>query len=72
MEPLGKLVFRAWGWMSCRLRVSGKGRCGEDLPTNAGSFQQKLWYHGYGSFRKFGVPYFGVLIIRILLFRVLY
>ena len=22
----------------------------------------------YGSFRKFGVPYFGVLIIRILLF----
>ena len=23
----------------------------------------------YGSFRKFGVPYFGVLIIRILLFR---
>ena len=40
MEPLGKLVFRAWGWMSCRLRVSGKGRCGEDLPTNAGSFQQ--------------------------------
>ena len=26
----------------------------------------------HGSFRKFGVPYFGVLIIRILLFRVLY
>ena len=26
----------------------------------------------YGSFRKFGVPYFGVLIIRILLFRVVY
>ena len=25
-----------------------------------------------GSFRKFGVPYFGVLIIRFLLFRVLY
>ena len=25
-----------------------------------------------GSFRKYGVPYFGVLIIRILLFRVLY
>ena len=25
-----------------------------------------------GSFRKFGVPYFGVLIIRILGFRVLY
>ena len=26
----------------------------------------------YGSFRKLGVPYFGVLIIRILLFRVLH
>ena len=26
----------------------------------------------YGSFRKSGVPYFGVLIIRILVFRVLY
>ena len=26
----------------------------------------------YGSFRKLGVPYFGVLMIRILLFRVLY
>ena len=25
---------------------------------------------GYGSFRKLGVPYFGVLIIRILRFRV--
>ena len=27
---------------------------------------------GYGSFRKLGAPYSGVLIIRILLFRVLY
>ena len=26
----------------------------------------------YGSFRKLGVPYLGVLIIRTLLFRVLY
>ena len=26
----------------------------------------------HGSFRKFGVPDFGVLIIRILLFRLLY
>ena len=25
-----------------------------------------------GSFRKLGVPYLGVLVIRILLFRVLY
>ena len=28
--------------------------------------------NSYGSFRKLGGPYFGVLIIRILLFRVLY
>ena len=28
--------------------------------------------HSSGSFRKSGVPSFGVLIIRILLFRVLY
>ena len=28
--------------------------------------------HPNGSFRKLGVPYFGVLIIRILVFRVLY
>ena len=28
--------------------------------------------HHHGSFRKLGVPYLGVLIIRILLFRVLY
>ena len=26
----------------------------------------------YGSFRKLGVPYFGVLVIKNLLFRVLY
>ena len=29
-------------------------------------------HHLSGSFRKLGVPYLGVLIIRILLFRVLY
>ena len=28
--------------------------------------------HQSRSFRKLGVPYFGVLIVRILLFRVLY
>ena len=28
-------------------------------------------YKGLGSFRKLGIPYFGVLIIMILLFRVL-
>ena len=38
----------------------------QDLKENPGSEGV------YGSFRKFGIPYFGVLIIRILLFRVLY
>ena len=33
---------------------------------------QTIYIYIYGSFRKLGVPYFGVLIIRILLFRVLY
>ena len=32
-----------------------------------------MWsYKSYGGFRKWGVPYFGVLIVRILLFRVLH
>ena len=30
-----------------------------------------FWASENGSFRKLGVPYFGVLIVRILLFRVL-
>ena len=34
--------------------------------------QLRLWALSYGSFRKLGVPYFGALIIRILLFRVPY
>ena len=34
--------------------------------------QRRKFFWAYGSFRKLGVPYFGVLIIRILLFRVLY
>ena len=29
-------------------------------------------YKGYGGFRKSGLPHLGALIIRILLFRVLY
>ena len=32
----------------------------------------KLFRHLIWEFPKMGVPYFGVLIIRILLFRVLY
>ena len=30
------------------------------------------WGSTYGSFRQLGIPYFGVLIMRILLLRVLY
>ena len=40
-----------------------------------GAFQvwtRKVASLDVGIFRKLGVPYFGVLIIRILLFRVLY
>ena len=33
--------------------------------------QPQLLRSPYGSFRKFGVAYFGVLIIRFLLFRVI-
>ena len=35
-------------------------------------FSKKPEISGNGSFRKLGVPYFGVLVIRILLFRVLH
>ena len=35
-----------------------------------------MWVEGYmivyGSFRKVGVPYFGVLIIRVIIFRAPY
>ena len=41
--------------------------CNENC-IGAGSTQSEI----YGSFRKLGVPYFGALIIRILVFRVLY
>ena len=37
-----------------------------------GNLALKRWCLTYGRFRKLGVPYFGVLIIRIPLFRVLY
>ena len=45
----------------------------QGLPEYAPSFwQQEVSLLGYESFRKLGVPFSGVLIIRILLFRVLY
>ena len=40
------------------------------LGVRQGSFNQAPG--PFGSFRKLGVPYLGVLIIGILLFRVLY
>ena len=65
--------FRVLGWggglgLSSKTSSSGfRVACG---------FRFKVpgsWAHfRYGSFRKLGVPYFGILIIRILLFRVLY
>ena len=40
-------------------------------PKSVSASTQLLRYIlSYGSFRKLGVPYFGILIIRILLFRV--
>ena len=46
----------------------------KELPSRARCPLQRSSAKGFllcGSFRKLGVPYFGVLIIRILLFRVL-
>ena len=40
------------------------------LARAMGSWRTSAW--SYGRFRKLGVPYFGVLRIRILLFRVPY
>ena len=47
----------------------------EDRAEASVELQARLgftWVYGCGSFRKLGIPYFGVLIIRILLFGVLY
>ena len=43
----------------------------QKLAFRSGAMMWWLWA-SCGSFRKLGVPYFGVLIIRILLFGVLY
>ena len=48
--------WQSWMWVK---RTSG---------INEASLKKGV----YGSFRQWGVPYFGVLMIRILLFRVLY
>ena len=57
----GYRSFGIWGFWCFRL-------CGWCFCSRiAGPFGSEK-----GSFRKLGVPYFGVLIIRILLFRVLY
>ena len=50
-----------WGW----LRVWGI-----HTQTTMYFLPYKPCFLPYGSFRKFGVPYLGVLIIRLLLFRV--
>ena len=65
----------SWGWLVDKpldrrfwLRFGGEYSlsCNEDLHDRDSEVR------GYGSFRKLGVPDFGVLIIRILLFRGLY
>ena len=47
---------------------SGQARHGKSKAALLAALSRAL---GCGTFRKLGVPYFGVLIIRILLFRVL-
>ena len=66
-------------WCSCGIPGSGdNGEPGEPkqvLPWAFGVYGLEFrveWKGLSGSFRKLGVPYLGVLIIRILLFRVLY
>ena len=39
--------------------------CGGDLPSKSFGFLGGFGGVTFGSFRKLGVPYFGVLIIRI-------
>ena len=51
--------------------------CPPDLEASSGGGVKKhvgvsVPQDGFGSFRKLGLPYLGVLIIRILLSRVLY
>ena len=50
------------------LRITGSG----DSSDNKRRMVPAEQTESFGSFRKLGVPYFGVLILRILLFRVLY
>ena len=74
MEALGFGVFRALGFKACGLGLCGvQGRRAE---------LRLFWVVALGlrccnshyiwEFPKIGVPYFGALIIRILLFRALY
>ena len=44
----------------------------QDVPEVVRDQQGSIMGMMVGSFRKLGVPYLGVLIVRILLFRVLY
>ena len=43
-----------------------------DFPKIRGTLRVRVWSLGFRDFPEARVPYFGVLIIRILLFRVLY
>ena len=56
------VIYRAF------MRICIKKPKSETVNQNPKLLVAKL----YGSFRKLGVPYFGVLILGILLFRILY
>ena len=65
-KPLSKPLYQIGIFKFARYEI-WKGR-----PTPAGSGVEARNQDIYGSFRKFRVRYFGIRIIRILLFRVLY
>ena len=71
----------------CVCKNAGKGKSMPVIWFMQKFTEMHVYTHGYvcaerppyirsfftcGGFRKLGVPYFGVLIMRILLFRVLY
>ena len=45
---------------------------GHTVSQMRGGWLDQLQLYLYGGFRKLGVPYFGVLMIRILVFRLLH
>ena len=68
MEISQTLIIGSW------INAKAQGFVGVSASVE-GSFKGlvwDVWGLGFGGFRNFGVPYFGVLMIRILPFTVLY